>query len=88
MKRDNVSLQDLHKAPVVVPFNAKDEDTREQSPRESIEDCTTKKHVGRLSSEGRQAFHLGRIDFPRFSDDEVDSWIYCCKHYFEIDETP
>lgn len=65
--------QDRGKAPTIVHIYAKDIDTREQPTRQTIEDCTTKEHTRHFSGEGRQSFRLGRINFPRFFDSEVDN---------------
>ncbi|XP_022032970.1 uncharacterized protein LOC110934084 [Helianthus annuus] len=31
---------------------------------------------------------LGRLDFPKFNGEDVEGWIYKCKHFFTIDKTP
>ncbi|GKC06479.1 retrotransposon protein, putative, ty1-copia subclass [Tanacetum coccineum] len=31
---------------------------------------------------------IGKVEFPRFSGEDVDAWLYQCEHFFTIDETP
>ncbi|GKC75805.1 putative nucleotidyltransferase, ribonuclease H [Tanacetum coccineum] len=31
---------------------------------------------------------IGKVEFPRFSGEDVDAWVYRCEHFFTIDETP
>lgn len=36
----------------------------------------------------KHMYRVGRIDFPRFSGNDVSSWLFQVEHYFEIDGTP
>ena len=33
-------------------------------------------------------FRIGKIDFPNFSGDDVEGWVYRCEHFFAMDATP
>ncbi|MFS7961699.1 putative retrotransposon gag domain-containing protein [Helianthus anomalus] len=33
-------------------------------------------------------FRIGKIDFPKFSGDDVEGWVYRCEHFFSMDDTP
>ena len=37
---------------------------------------------------GSRQMRMGKIEFPRFSGEEVEAWLYRCEHFFTIDETP
>ena len=28
-----------------------------------------------------------KVDFPRFSGNDLDGWLFCYQHFFEIDQT-
>lgn len=73
------------KETVVIPTAIRDEYYREGTPRRAIEDFKDNGDPSR--GVYRNSFRLGRFDFSRFSVDQVDSWIYRCEHYFEIDES-
>nr|GEY35889.1 hypothetical protein [Tanacetum cinerariifolium] len=34
------------------------------------------------------SLRTGNIDFPMFSGDDVEGWVYHCEHFFAMDETP
>lgn len=38
--------------------------------------------------EPRHVYRVGKIDFPRFTNNDVSSCLYQVEHYFEIDGTP
>lgn len=31
---------------------------------------------------------FGKVEFPRFNGDDVESWLLRCDHFFQVDETP
>ncbi|KAJ0570166.1 hypothetical protein HanHA300_Chr05g0175021 [Helianthus annuus] len=33
-------------------------------------------------------FRIVKIDFPKFSGDDVVGWVYRCEHFFSMDDTP
>nr|XP_043637841.1 uncharacterized protein LOC122608824 [Erigeron canadensis] len=39
-------------------------------------------------SRGNRPMRIGKVEFPKFSDEDVDAWVYRCEHFFTIDETP
>ncbi|KAJ0450652.1 hypothetical protein HanHA300_Chr15g0558641 [Helianthus annuus] len=40
------------------------------------------------SRTGTRPMRVGKVEFPRFSGEDVDGWIYRCEHFFALDETP
>lgn len=40
------------------------------------------------SRENRHLYRIERLDFRRFSGVDMESWIFQCEHYFEVDITP
>ena len=43
---------------------------------------------GDVDSRGTRPMRIGKVEFPRFSGEDVDAWVYRCEHFFTIDETP
>lgn len=41
-----------------------------------------------LHDRDRLHYHVGKVDFPRLDGSDLSGWIFCCQHYFEVDETP
>nr|GEX42047.1 hypothetical protein [Tanacetum cinerariifolium] len=39
-------------------------------------------------SRNNRSLRIGKIDFPKFSGDDVEGWVYRCEHFFAMDETP
>nr|GEZ34379.1 uncharacterized protein [Tanacetum cinerariifolium] len=39
-------------------------------------------------SRNNRSLQIGKIDFPKFSGDDVEGWVYRCEHFFAMDETP
>nr|GEW41657.1 hypothetical protein [Tanacetum cinerariifolium] len=39
-------------------------------------------------SRNNRSLQIGKIDFPKFSGDDVKGWVYHCEHFFAMDETP
>nr|GEX82296.1 hypothetical protein [Tanacetum cinerariifolium] len=39
-------------------------------------------------SRNNKSLRIGKIDFPKFSGDDVEGWDYRCDHFFAMDETP
>ncbi|KAF5783699.1 putative nucleotidyltransferase, Ribonuclease H [Helianthus annuus] len=41
-------------------------------------------------AEGRNSkpFRIGKIEFPKFSGEDVEGWVYRCEHFFAMDDTP
>ncbi|XP_022008416.1 uncharacterized protein LOC110907795 [Helianthus annuus] len=39
-------------------------------------------------SRGSKPFRIGKIDFPKFSGEDVEGWVYRCEHFFAMDDTP
>nr|GEW10568.1 hypothetical protein [Tanacetum cinerariifolium] len=39
-------------------------------------------------SMNNRSLRIGKIDFPMFSGDDVEGWVYHCEHFFAMDETP
>lgn len=37
---------------------------------------------------GSRSFCIGKLDFPKFNDEDVVGWIYRCNHYFKVDVVP
>ncbi|KAD2394077.1 hypothetical protein E3N88_41054 [Mikania micrantha] len=37
---------------------------------------------------GNMPMRIGKVEFPKFSGEGVEAWIYRCEHFFAIDETP
>ena len=37
---------------------------------------------------GTRPMRVGKVEFPRFSGEDVDGWLYRCEHFFALDETP
>ncbi|KAJ0628009.1 putative nucleotidyltransferase, Ribonuclease H [Helianthus annuus] len=36
---------------------------------------------------GSKPFRIGKIEFPKFSGEDVEGWVYRCEHFFAMDET-
>nr|GEY05176.1 reverse transcriptase [Tanacetum cinerariifolium] len=39
-------------------------------------------------SRNNRSLRIGKIEFPKFSGDDVEGWVYRCEHFFAMDETP
>nr|GEY14246.1 hypothetical protein [Tanacetum cinerariifolium] len=39
-------------------------------------------------SRNNRSLRIGKIDFPMFSGDDVEGWVYHCEQLFAMDETP
>nr|GEW68141.1 retrotransposon protein, putative, Ty1-copia subclass [Tanacetum cinerariifolium] len=41
-----------------------------------------------VDSRNNRSLRIGKIDFPKFSCDDVEGWVYRCEHFNAMDETP
>nr|GEY38514.1 hypothetical protein [Tanacetum cinerariifolium] len=41
-----------------------------------------------VDSRNNRSLRIGKIDFPKFSGDDVEGWVYRCEHFNAMDETP
>ncbi|XP_021980610.1 uncharacterized protein LOC110876760 [Helianthus annuus] len=39
-------------------------------------------------SRSNRLLRIGNVEFPKFSGEDVEGWIYRCEHFFAMDETP
>ncbi|XP_022031762.1 uncharacterized protein LOC110932814 [Helianthus annuus] len=44
--------------------------------------------VSDADSKGTRPLRIGKVEFPKFSGEDVEGWIYRCEHFFAMDETP
>nr|GEY57957.1 hypothetical protein [Tanacetum cinerariifolium] len=45
-------------------------------------------NTNRADSSNNRSLRIGKIDFSKFSGDDVEGWVYRCEHFFAMDETP
>ncbi|XP_076947035.1 uncharacterized protein LOC143618840 [Bidens hawaiensis] len=43
---------------------------------------------GGMESRGAKPLRIGKVEFPKFSGEDVEGWVYRCEHFFTLDETP
>ncbi|XP_076890181.1 uncharacterized protein LOC143541176 [Bidens hawaiensis] len=41
-----------------------------------------------MESRGAKPLRIGKVEFPKFSGEDVEGWVYRCEHFFALDETP
>lgn len=78
---DGSSVTRQPNSPAPPPRETKETNNRERPPREPTPEEN-------LYKEGRPPYHIEKINFPRFSGNDVASRVFSCEHYFEMDETP